>query len=117
MVANERIEDTLPPCVQREVGVFALAAEEAGHRFGLFLFPVNFQVKGTVDGSSPQERFLAMRGDLDLGCLDLLSEFREDWSSGEPGTFYDHCHLTPHGNGVVADAVAEWLDDQELVPQ
>jgi lysophospholipase L1-like esterase len=105
------------PILQREMRVFALAADEAGHRFGVFLFPVHFQVKGTVDGSYPQEQFLAMCGTLDLACLDLLPALRADWSSGEPRQFYDHCHLTPHGNGVVADAVVEWLDDQALVPR
>jgi len=90
--------------------------EQQGRRVALSLFPVHIQVKGTVEDFYPQERFLSMCKDIDVPCLDLVPSLRSDWQASGEELFFDHCHLTPRGNTVVADALARWLDQERLIP-
>ncbi len=95
---------------------FALSARQRGQRFAVFLFPIHIQAKGTVDDFRPQQSFLEMCQALDLTCLDLLPALRADWRQRHQELYFDHCHLTAHGNAVVAAALATWLTDERLVP-
>ena len=97
--------------------VFALAADEAGHEFAVFLFPVDYQPKGTIEPAVPQQHFATMCRSLDLTCLDLLPALRDTWQSGDRDLYYDHCHLTPNGNQVVAEKLADWLVARGMVPK
>jgi lysophospholipase L1-like esterase len=97
--------------------VATLAAETTrrGERLGVMLFPVHIQVKGDVEDDTPQRAFAAMCDRLDLVCLDLRPALREDWRRRREELYFDHCHLRPEGNRVVADAVAAWMIEQRLV--
>jgi lysophospholipase L1-like esterase len=101
----------------RETRVFALAADEAGHDFAVFLFPVHFQPKGTIEPAVPQQRFSTMCRVLGLTCLDLLPTLRQSWQSGDQDLYFDHCHLTPNGNRIVAESLADWLVARGMVPK
>jgi lysophospholipase L1-like esterase len=102
--------------VERITRTTVLAARERGQTIAAFLFPLHIQVKGSVDDFQPQESFRRMCRSLDLPCLDLVPALRQDWGRSGTELFFDHCHLTPYGNGVVAAALAEWLDEERLVP-
>jgi hypothetical protein len=54
---------------------------------------------------------------IDLPCFDLVQALRVDWQADQTKLYFDHCHLTPHGNTVVAAALAEWLDEEHLIPR
>jgi len=90
-------------------------AEERGARFALVLLPLHAQVyAGFSDPfvDEPQSdirRFCEGEG---LPCLDLLPTLRK---RAREKLFYDNCHYTPHGNGVVADAVLAFLLQKGLV--
>lgn len=103
--------------LERVTRTLSLAARQRGQPVAAYLFPVHIQVKGTVDDDRPQVNFQRMCRSLDLPCLDLLPVMRSDWHDTGRDPFYDHCHLRTHANVVVANALAEWLDREGLVPE
>ncbi len=103
--------------LERITRTFATAARQNGDEFAVFLFPIHIQVMGTVEDFLPQQKFGTMCEFLDLTCLDLVPALRADWMARQTKLYYDHCHLTTHGNSVVADALVEWLDEEHLVPR
>ncbi len=103
--------------MERVTRVLELAAQQRGQEIAAFLFPVHFQVTGNVGDFRPQESFAAMCRLMDLPCLDLAPALRADWQINGEKLFFDHCHLTAHGNRVVADALAGWLDEERLIPR
>jgi lysophospholipase L1-like esterase len=103
--------------LERVTRTLALAARERGHSLAGHLFPVHIQVKGTVEDDRPQASFQRMCRELDLPCLDLLPVLKTYWHDTGRDPFYDHCHLRTHANAAVADALAEWLDREGLVPE
>ncbi len=52
---------------------------------------------------------------LDLHCFDPLPALRDRALRNEPLYYRDDMHLNPHGNAVLADALARWLDAQGLM--
>jgi hypothetical protein len=103
--------------LERVTRTLSLAARERGHTLAAYLFPVHIQVKGTVNDDRPQASFERMCRSLDLPCLDLLPVLRTHWHDTGHDPYFDHCHLRTHANAVVADALAEWLDREGLVPE
>jgi lysophospholipase L1-like esterase len=103
--------------LERITRTLSLAARERGHTLAAYLFPVHIQVKGTVDDDRPQASFKSMCRSLDLPCIDLLPILRTNWHDTGRDPYFDHCHLRTHANAVVADALAEWLDREGLVPE
>ena len=91
---------------------FARLSKE--HRFQLVLavFPVRPQLETDVLFDYPQKRLSQIAGDLKIPCFDLLpvfkTEYRKDPKNREP-LYFDHCHLTPHGNQVAARALYDFL--------
>jgi lysophospholipase L1-like esterase len=103
--------------LERVMQTLVLAARQRRHDIAAFLFPVHIQILGTVEDYRPQQSFLRMCRSLDLACLDLVPALRADWWQQRTELYLDHCHMTTHGNWVVADALAEWLVDERLVPR
>jgi len=103
--------------LERIVNALAQSARQRGQKFAAFLFPVHFQATGNLDDLRPQKSFAAMCNAIDIPCLDLVPALRADWRVVQEKLYFDHCHLTTHGNGVTADAVAAWLDAEGLVPR
>lgn len=102
--------------LERIMSTFSTAAQQNGHPFAVFLLPIHIQVKGMVEDFYPQQNFVTMCEYLELTCLDLVPSLRADWQAHQTELYFDHCHMTPHGNSVVADALVEWLDEEHLVP-
>jgi lysophospholipase L1-like esterase len=103
--------------LERITRTLSLSVRQEGGEIAAFLFPVHIQVKGSVGDNRPQRSFSRMWRSLDVAFLDLLPPLRADWQRVHRELYFDHCHLTAHGNAVVADALAEWLVAEELVPQ
>jgi lysophospholipase L1-like esterase len=103
--------------LERIMRTLTLAARQREQKIAAFLFPVHIQVKGTVEDFGPQRSFAAMCESIDLPCFDLVQALRVDWQADQTKLYFDHCHLTPHGNTVVAAALAEWLDEEHLIPR
>ena len=103
--------------LERVIRTLALAARQREQIIAAFLFPVHIQVKGTVENFGPQRSFAAMCESIDLPCFDLVQALRVDWQANDAELYFDHCHLTPHGNTVVAAALVEWLDEERLIPR
>ena len=60
----------------------------------------------------PQERLRQISHSLNVSFLDLLPLLREEYGKSKPAgrpMFFDHCHLTPYGSGIVAAAIYEFL--------
>ena len=93
------------------------AARAQGARLAVVLFPVHIQVLGTYEDHTPQDRARAMTGRLGLPFFDPLSVLRADWSARHERLFYDHCHYTPNGYGVLAKETLAWLTASGLVPR
>jgi lysophospholipase L1-like esterase len=84
------------------------------HRFRLMIvaFPVRQQVETTLLLDYPQERLRQISHSLNVSFLDLLPLLREEYGKSKPAgrpMFFDHCHLTPYGSGIVAAAIYEFL--------
>jgi len=103
--------------LERIIRTLTLAARQRDQEIAAFLFPVHIQVKGNLEDFRPQASFAAMCDSIDLPCFDLVQALRADWQANHTKLYYDHCHLTPRGNAVVAAALAEWLDEEHLTPR
>jgi len=69
-------------------------------------FPVSIQVESRFDDDRPQRRVRELAGRLGLPFVDLLPMLRAH--AGE-SLFYDHCHLTPHGNALVGETLTPFV--------
>ncbi len=89
-----------------------------GFRLAVALFPSTFQVEAEFLDSTPQDMFIEMMREMELPHLDLLPILRAAYRERGHSLAYDNCHLTPEGNAVVADALAEFLRPQvtEAIP-
>ena len=96
--------------------VFKKSVDESGRPLAVFLFPVHMQVMGTVEDFEPQEQCRTMCARLGIPFHDLVPPLRSDWQAHHERLFYDHCHYTPYGYGVVAGDVLGWLDAERLIP-
>jgi hypothetical protein len=65
---------------------------------------------------SSHEAMLDLCAELDLRCLDMLPLLQAHALQGEHLYYTDDPHLNPHGNRVLADILATWLDEQGLLP-
>ena len=79
-----------------------------GFRVAVAAFPVSVQVESRFEDDRPQQRARALAARLDLPFLDLLPVLR---AAADQRLFYDHCHLTPAGNALVAGALAPFVEE------
>jgi hypothetical protein len=79
------------------------------------LLPVRQQIESQVVNDLPQKHFEDLLSDLRLAHLDLFGTLRDDWRMAQQSLFYDHCHLTPRGNRIVATAIFDFLTAQRFV--
>jgi lysophospholipase L1-like esterase len=88
-----------------------LANLSRAHRFqaAIVMFPTTYQVEAGFVADEPQRFFEREARALGLAHLDLLPALRDAYQSAGHTLAYDHCHLTPEGNGVAARAIAPWL--------
>ena len=86
-----------------------ILGEEYGFELIVILLPVIFQVEAVFLEDRPQRMFERMMNDLNVRHLDLLPVLRAAYQSLNRSLAYDHCHLTPEGNHIVAEALAEFL--------
>lgn len=95
--------------LEQLMAAFATAADQRHQRLGVALLPVHIQVLSEVGDTVPQEHFAALCRHLDLPCLDLLPALRAAHATApELRLYYDHCHMTPAGNRLVATTLAGW---------
>jgi len=81
------------------------------HHFRMLLvcFPLRAQVEAEYLADEPQRRLERAASDLDVPYLDLLPVFRQAFREQETPLFFDQCHPTPAGHGIVAEAILEFL--------
>lgn len=60
--------------------------------------------------ASARQAMLSLCDDLALQCYDAYDAFVERAQAGEALYFTDDMHLNPHGNAVLATALADWLN-------
>jgi hypothetical protein len=93
-----------------------------GSRFAVVMMPVHAQVYAGFASplvDQPQRQLAERLRAAGIPYLDLLGLLRP-YVQSHPGfkVFYDQCHYTPGGNGVVADAILGFLKrDRLLSPQ
>ena len=80
--------------------------EQHGFQVAVAAFPVIVQVESRHEDDRPQRRIRALTESLGMPFVDLLPALRA--SRGQP-LFYDHCHLTPAGNAIAAEQIADLL--------
>jgi hypothetical protein len=105
------------PELTKIVSLLKQAVDGDGARMAVVLFPVEFQVAGSIKESFPQDSCRAMCAELGLPFLDLRPPLRERWRADKADIYYDHCHLTPEGNRRVAEILVAWLDREGLIPK
>ena len=107
----------------------AADATASGARTGIILMPARFQVDdgdygrlrdivaqagGQLVRDSATERFSAALGDLQVPMIDLLPALRSA-PAGPDLFFQQNVHLTPRGHVLVADTLARFLREQQLL--
>jgi lysophospholipase L1-like esterase len=99
---------------------FSEVVKQNNSKFAAFIFPVAMQVYANADilSTYPQQEFANIFAKLQVPHMDLLPTLRSYSSTmTKEQMFYDHCHYRDAGNRLVADAVAEWLIKDSLVPR
>lgn len=81
----------------------------------VILFPVSFQVENESVNDEAQNYFEETMKKLEIPHLDLLPYLREVYKNSENELYYDYCHFTPYGNGVVADIIAQFLIGEQII--
>jgi len=80
--------------------------EQHGFQVAVAAFPVIVQVESRHEDDRPQRRIRALAESLGMPFVDLLPALR---ASRGQALFYDHCHLTPAGNAIAAEQIADLL--------
>ena len=75
------------------------------------LLPVKYQVENEYLKNDPQKYFNKTMEELEIPHFDLLPELREAYWDSNETLYYDHAHYNIKGNIVVADIIAEFLED------
>ncbi|MBI5241924.1 MAG: SGNH/GDSL hydrolase family protein [Elusimicrobia bacterium] len=111
-------ERSLAGMADRIVGLRDLAAGR-GARFAVVMLPVHAQVyTGAASPLTdlPQRRLGERLRQAGIPVLDLLAHLRPHVRTHpSEKVFYDQCHYTPDGNGVVADAILRFLRQERLL--
>ena len=80
------------------------------------LFPVRYQVEANIIYDTPQQLFSEMSDNLNIKNVDLLPTLRMNYQILNDSFYYDHCHLNPLGNKIVADKMYEYMVRNNLIP-
>ncbi len=91
---------------------FTRLAKEHRFQFVLVAFPVRPQLETAALFDYPQQRLRQIARTLKVPCLDLLPLLRENYQNKKSDSetlYFDHCHLTPYGNQIVARALYPYL--------
>jgi hypothetical protein len=91
----------------------ARAADAAGARFAIVIFPYQAQVEGQAPASL-QQRLTALGRDAGWETVDVLAAFRA--AAAEGPLFIDIYHPTATGHRVAADAIVVQLGCRALLP-
>jgi lysophospholipase L1-like esterase len=102
--------------IEGEIERIARIADENDVALFVVLFPVDVQVYAQVDVpmglDKPQATLAGFVQDLGLPVLDLLPVLRNLESED---LFYDQCHFKADAHQVVADAIEQALEENELM--
>lgn len=111
-------EKSLAWMADRIIGLRDLAARR-GARFAVVMLPVHAQVYAGFQSplvDQPQKLLGKRLRQAGIPHLDLLARLRSRARKHpDENVFYDQCHYTPDGNGVVADAVLRFLRKERLL--
>ena len=103
--------------LKEPLALFRDDARAHGIRIGFSLFSLQQLVFGSYRDGRPGNYFAQTCSELGLLCHDTLDEMREAARTKTRGDFYyDHCHMTPEGNRVAAEALFRWLKRADLLP-
>ena len=64
---------------------------------------------------SARDAMHTLCADLSLQCFDLYDVFQEHAANGEALYYEDDMHLNPYGNTILAQTLADWLGEQEII--
>jgi lysophospholipase L1-like esterase len=93
---------------------FRRLADANGFQPLMVVFPVALQVRAEFLEDTPQRYAKRIAAELDIPVLDLLPILRE--ADDTNALFYDHCHYTPAGNRLVAEAIWAFLLENARIP-
>ncbi len=65
--------------------------------------------------TSARDAMHSLCEELDLQCYDPLADFTKRAQTGEMLYFADDMHLNPHGNAVLAELLAAWLKEKNIL--
>ena len=74
-------------------------------RVAVAVFPVSVQLESRVADDRPQQQLKLLADRLGIRSVDLLPALR----TSADRLFYDHCHLTPEGNLLVAERLTSFV--------
>jgi lysophospholipase L1-like esterase len=88
---------------------FVSLAREGGGLPVLIVTPLEAQLDSARLDDRPQRRIHEIGAKLGVPVIDVLPALREAASGKSEGLYLDHCHFSPAGHRVVADAIASGL--------
>jgi hypothetical protein len=102
-------EDAWNAFAQPQLQAMKDIASSAGVSLAVVQFPIEKQITEPTANFFPQQSLKQICERLELPLLDLTSAFSVAHSTSPLPLFTDGLHLTPHGNQVVAEALASFL--------
>ena len=75
----------------------------------IVVFPVKWQVLAKFECDYPQKKIRKLADELEVPLLDLLPLLKKNCENSSVELFYDQCHLTPHGNEIVAKYILKFI--------
>jgi hypothetical protein len=80
-----------------------------GLRLFVLCFPVSHQVDAQHPADFPQRRLREIAARMEVPMGDMLPHLRAAARASNEPLFYDHCHYTPRGSAIVAEATWAFL--------
>ena len=87
-----------------------------GFKLAIALFPATIQVEADFLDDRPQQMFVKEMDEMKIRHLDLLPALRKAYRAAGHSLSYDHGHLTPEGNRIVAQTLDQFLQPLVVAP-
>lgn len=92
-----------------DLDIMRALAREHGFELVVALLPATIQWEAEYLDDRPQRFFRDLMGEMKIEHLDLLPALREAYQRDRRPLAYDHAHLRPAGNRIVADVLAGFV--------
>lgn len=89
------------------VDLFKELTDHIGGKLIFTLFPIKNQIEMKLTNTDPHDRFEKELKEREITYVNILKPLKVNYNKHQNSLFYDHCHLRPAGNNIVATSIAD----------